>query len=206
MKFLVIMLALGVYLLNAMGAVPQQGAPPQQAFGPEYFAGSVFIQGEPAPVGTQLVACIDNCRQVYQSAILLVEESGKYSRLEVSPSDRSLVGHAITFYVVNEFGSIPAVESATFGGGLNPPFILNLTFNDPLPTPPPPPTPTPIPPPTPTPKPTATPTPTATPMPTPSLPVTGDRTAARIPTLVLALGVVAVASGLLLLLMRRRTW
>lgn len=180
-----IILVLSVSLLGMLGAVPRQGVPPQP-FYPDYFSGRVSVQGKPAPAGTQLVACVEDCVRLFQSAAVKVEREGKYANLVVNPSDQALRGRSITFYLVNEFGRIRAVETATFEAGLS--FkTLNLTFNDPVPTP--------------------TPVPTATPRPTPSLPVVGDTTVTRVPKLALGLGgVVALGSVFLLLVLRRRAF
>ena len=139
-----------------------------------------------------------------------IEASEKYNGLVVSPPGSGLVGRPISFYLINQYGRIKALQTVTYSGGHNPPYILDLTFNDPLPTAPPPPTPIPTPTPTPaptaTPRPTATPTPTLTPTPrpTPSLPVTGDRSVTQIPKLMLGLGAVVVLGSLVLLLVVRR--
>jgi hypothetical protein len=123
-----------------------------------------------------------------------VDGEGAYKTLSVNPIDRKLVGHTVTFYLVNEFGRVRAAETKRFEGGFNL-YIVDLNFNESLPTfaPTPPPTPTPPPPPPPTPTPIA-----------PALPVTGDTVVTTIPKLVLISGVVTFLGGILLLLLARR--
>ena len=63
----------------------------------------------------------------------------------MNPSDQALIGRAVSFYLVNQYGRIEAAETTDFVG-LFDFYTLDLTFNQPLPV--------------------ATPTPTATPIPT----------------------------------------
>ena len=192
---MVVTLAAGV--LSMLGAGPaQEGVPPRPS-DPEWFSGTALVRGAPAPAGSQLVACIEDCDRVFASKPAPVKEGGRYSNLAVDPKDPELVGRPISFYLVNQFGRIRAVETPAFKGSRS--FItLNLTFNQPAPTPPPPPTPTP------TATPTPTPAPSPTPLPTPSLPVPGDPRVTAIPPLALGLGAGALLGGILLLLVARR--
>jgi hypothetical protein len=183
-----------------MGVAPQQGERPPQPLFPDFFSGGVKVQGAPAPAGLTLVACIDDCAAVFQSQPVLVEAGGRYSKLEVNPTDEALIGNTISFYLVNAFGRIKAAETRKFVGVYDS-YTVDLTFREPLPVPTPTPTLTPIPTPTPVP----TPTPIPTPTPTASLPVPGDPGVTTIPRVALAAGAAAVfVGGLLLLLARRR--
>jgi len=119
--------------LVMLGAGPRQGGVPPQPFGAVFFSGAVLVQGEPAPAGASLVACIDDCAKVFESQPEQLEEGGQYKMLVVNPSDRDLVGRPVAFYLVNEFGRIKAVETRRFEGDFNT-NTLNLTFNDPIPT------------------------------------------------------------------------
>ncbi|PKB80646.1 MAG: hypothetical protein BZY88_08340 [SAR202 cluster bacterium Io17-Chloro-G9] len=177
-------------LAAAMGAGPRQDGGPPQPFFPEFYSGQVSVQGTPAPAGSELFACIDDCNSVYQSASVNIAESGNYSGLEVNPEDGALLNRTVYFYLINEFGRIQAQETGQFAG--SPTNIcpersgscltMNLSFADPIPQP--------------------TPTPTVTP--TASLPVPGDPGVTVIPKLVLAIGAAAAAAGILLLLVVRR--
>ena len=181
------------------GAGPNQVERPPQPFFQDFISGIVTVEGEPAPAGTQLIACIDDCDNVFQSKPKTLAEGGEFELLEVNPSDENLIGNVISFYLVNEFGRIRAVETRTFVGIFDF-YPIDLTFNAPLPTPPAPPTPTP----TPIPTPTLTPTLTPEPTPTAVLPVTGDPTLTAIPRLALIVGAGAAVVGAGLLLAVRR--
>ena len=112
----------------------------------------------------------------------------------------------LTFYLVNEFGRIRAVQTRPYIGVFDF-YVQDLTFVEPMPVPPPTPTPNPTPRPTPTPTPTPTLSPTPTPRPTPtaSLPIAGDPALARLPKIALMVGAVAVVLGGGLLFSSRRT-
>ena len=198
--FLAIICAVVFGAFAAMGVAPQQGERPPQPFFQDFFSGGITVQGAPAPAGLTLVACIDDCAAVFQSQPVRVEAGGRYSKLEVNPTDKALIGHPVSFYLVNQFGRIKAAETRQFVGVFDF-YTVDLTFNQPLPAPTPIPTPTlaPTPTPVPTPAPTPTPTPTAT------LPVPGDPGVTTIPRVAVAAGAAAVfVGGLLLLLSRRR--
>ena len=175
---LAIISALAVSLLGLLGAAPRQegGAPPRPFF-PDFFSGVATVQGKPAPLGAQLVACINDCQSGYQSAPVKVQAGGKFSSLTVGPQDRALLGGKITFHLVNEFGRIRAAETPIFEGSKNL-ITLTLTFSDP----------------TPTPKPTPTPAP-------PGLPMVGDSVVPLIPKLALGLGGSLTISGAILFLL-----
>ncbi len=177
--FLVVLLALSLGVLATLGATPRQGKPPQP-FGPDSFSGKATVQDSPAPRGMELFACVDDCG-VFQSSTVGIGPGGRYSQLIVNPSDRSLVGHPILFYLINPFGRIEAVVTAGFRGATDS-FTLDLSFDDPVPSP--------------------TPTPTVTP--TASLPVPGDPTVTAIPRVALLAGVAAALGGIVLLLVVRR--
>jgi hypothetical protein len=124
-------LIIGVFAM--LGATPEQegGVPPQPFFA-DYFSGQVFIQGTPAPGGVQLVACVDECN-VFKSRPVVLTAGGGFNLLEVNPENRRLRGRTITFYLVNQYGSIKAAETKVFEGAYNI-IRLNLNFSEPLPT------------------------------------------------------------------------
>lgn len=184
---------LTIVLAGAMGAGPnpQEEVPPRPFF-PEHFSGHVSL---PDADGAQLVACVDDCRETFESAPVTVASGGSYSMLTVDPEDKGVLGHVITFYLVNRWGRIRAVETVNYdglfgicGGQVGACRTLDLSFADPVPAP--------------TPTPTSTPIPTVTP--TASLPVPGDPGVTAIPKLALAVGAAAAAAGILLLLLVRR--
>ena len=167
--------------LIIVGAGPRQGNVPPQPFFPDTIFGSVTVQGTPAPINAELVACIDDCENVFESVPVLLLQNGSFSNLKVNPEDQTLVGHPIAFYLVNEYGRIQAAETITFRGG---PDIhsVRLTFSQAMPIP--------------------TPTPTLTP--TAALPATGDPVVIVIPKVVLLTGVSVVLAGLFLLCVARQ--
>ena len=219
----------GILALLLVAAAPAQEGRPPAPLEPDYYSGSVTVQGAPALEGAQLIACIDGCDS-YQSRAVTLDANGSFTWLALTPQDWDLVGDDVTFHITTIYGSIRAAETQLFIGARQT-YTVDLSFADaiptdyPTPTPPPTPTavptatpsptatpeptPTPTPAPTATPVPTATPTPTATPEPTPTaiLPVTGDTAVTRIPPVVLAAGIAALAlgAGLLLLSVRRST-
>ena len=188
--FLAAIAALTIVLAGAIGAGPRQEGSPPQPFIPEIYSGRVVVQGAPAPAGTELIACIDDCEGVYQSAPVRIAESGNYTLLEVDPEDERLLNRTVSFYLINDFGRIQALESTKFTGSLTNICLdrkgtcrtQDLSFADPMPEP--------------------TPIPTVTP--TASLPVAGDPGVTAIPKLALAIGAAAAAAGILLLLVMRR--
>ena len=90
------------------------------------------VEGSPAPEGTQLIGCVDDCGAVFQSDPVTVN-SGGYSFLLVNPADKGLVGRTVTYHLVNEFGRITAVETNRFEGDFNV-YEVDLTFDQPIPT------------------------------------------------------------------------
>jgi hypothetical protein len=173
--------------LATLGAVPAQGERPPQPFFQDFFSGRVSLQGAPAPASERLIACIDSCTTGFESQPVRVGLDGSYRGLEVNPSEEDLIGRPVTFYLVNAFGRIKAIETWTFVGVFDF-YTLDLTFTDPLPVP--------------TPTPTMPPPPTVTP--TASLPVPGDPAVTAIPRLALIIGAIAVVCGAALLLVARR--
>jgi hypothetical protein len=167
---LVFALALYFAMLVTLAASPHQDKPPQP-FGPDAFSGRVVVQNSSPPLGMKLFACIDDCL-IYKSEVVGIKEGGAYSRLVVKPTDRSLVGHSIYFYLANEFGRIQASETVDFAAATDN-FTLNLNFSDRIPVP--------------------TPLPTVTP--TASLPVPGDVAVTAIPRMALIVGAIAVVLG-----------
>jgi hypothetical protein len=128
----------------------------------------------------RLFACIDDC-STYESAAVGVKEGGAYSQLVVGPTDRTLLGHTINFFLANEFGNIQAAETVDFVGATDN-FTLDLYFKDAVPVP--------------------TPTPSITP--TASLPVSGDLTVTAIPRFALIAGAIAAVIGIGILMAARR--
>jgi len=170
-----------------VGAGPNQAERPPQPFFQDFFSGSVLLQGAPPPQGTQLIACIDGCENGFESAPYSLKADGTFDQLEVNPDNEDFVGHTITFYLVNDFGRIRALETRPYIGVFDF-YVQDLTFVDPMP----------IPQPTPLPNPTPRPTPTA------SLPVAGDPSVAQLPKIALMAGVVAVILGGGLMFVARR--
>ena len=173
-----------------LAAVPEQdqGPPPF----PMIFSGTVSIQGEEAPEGLALVACVQDCAS-YETVEVITRPGGKYSILIIGPPNAAYLEKEISFWIVTEHGRIRATQTATYR-----PTIENLTprldldFTDPVPVPPEP-TPTPTPPPTPT------------PLPTPVLPIPGDTAVPDLSLIVLLAGIVIlVAGGAVLFLVRHR--
>ena len=185
--FLVVMAAFILSALGSLAAVPTQGERPPQPFFQDFFSGTVYLQGSPAPTGTQLIACIVDCVTGFESQAIRIGPGGKYDRLEVNPSDEALIGRTVTFYLTNQFGRIKATETTSFVGVFDF-YTLVLNFNQPLPVP--------------TPTPTVTPFPTVTP--TASLPIPGDPALTAIPRLALIIGAVTLAGGTGLILLARR--
>lgn len=166
--------------LITLGADPRQGNVPPQPFFADTIFGNVSLQGYPAPKDTELVACIDDCTDVFESSPVLLSHDGSFNNLKVDPEDQTLVGHRIAFYLVNDFGRIQARETVRFEGG---PEIhsVRLTFSEAMPVP--------------------TPIPTLTP--TAALPATGDPVVIVIPKMVLVAGAIAVVGGLFLVYVTR---
>ena len=183
--FLIVALLLFAFVL--MGAGPNQDERPPQPFFQDFFSGRVLLQGSTPPEGTLLIACIDDCDTVFQSASYGLKADGSFDQLEVNPSNEALIGHTIYFYLVNEHGRVRAEESRPYIGVFDF-YVQDLTFLEPLP----------VPDPDPTPEPTPKPTPTA------SLPVAGDPAVAQVPKLALIAGGAAVVAGAGLLLAARR--
>ena len=177
--FLALALALNFAMLVTLAASPHQDKPPQP-FGPDAFSGRAVVQSGAPPLGMKLFACIDDCL-IYKSEVVGIKEGGAYSRLVVNPTDRSLVGHSIHFYLANDFGRIQALETVDFAGATDN-FTLDLNFSDTIPVP--------------------TPLPTVTP--TASLPVPGDVTVTAIPRMALIVGAIAVVLGMGILMAARR--
>ena len=160
--------------LALVGAGPRQSEVPPQPFYADYFSGLVWLQGSPAPVGTQLVACVADC-ETFQSKPVLLTDGGAFHLLEVNPPSRFLRGDLISFYLVNAHGRIQAAESVLFEGeyAIS---RLNISVDQPLPTS----------------------------LPPPLLPQVGDPVLPILPRAALALGTVLLAGGLAFLMMNRR--
>ena len=184
---LILILALTAFAVSVIGAGPGQIERPPQPFFQDFFSGSVTVQGSPAPAGTLLIACIDDCQDVFESEPYSLKADGTFDQLEVNPKSEDLVGHTITFYLVNTFGRIKAMEERPYIAVFDF-YVQDLTFDDPMPAPSP----------TPAPEPTPVPTPTA------SLPIAGDPAVTRFPKIALFIGSIAVVMGGLLLFAARR--
>ena len=167
--------------LVSLAAGPRQDGLPPQPFFPDTVSGLVTLQGKPAPASTTLVACIDDCITVFESAPSQLSQDGSFSGLMVDPEDQRLVGHQIGFYLVNEFGRIRASETVTFQGAAEM-HSVDLTFSQAMPV--------------------ATPTPTLTP--TAALPSPGDPVVTVIPRIALIAGTAALLAGVFLLYLARR--
>ena len=190
--FLIILttISLSIGAFGWLGLGPQQAERPPQPFFQDFFSGSVLVQGSPPPEGTLLVACIDGCENGFESTSYRLDADGNFDQLEVNPDNENLVGHLITFYLVNEFGRIQAVETRPYIGVFDF-YVQDLTFVDAMA----------IPQPTPLPNP---PSPTQRPTPTASLPIAGDPSVARIPEIALMTGIVIALFGASLMLIARR--
>ena len=162
------------------------------------FSGNVTIQGQQAPEGLTLVACVQDCATGWESFAYKTLADGRYRSLQVAPGNK-LVNKTITFWIVNESGRIRATETAVYAPNPNKLRVtLELDFTDPVPTPVPPTA-------TPTLTPTPTPTFTATPTRTPVPPIPGDPTVPRLSRAALIAGVAAMAAGgMILFVLRRR--
>ena len=185
--FLTVLGALLTSMFAGTGAVPSQGERPPQPFYQDFFSGRVTLQGQPAPAGLQLLACVGDCLNGFESEPIELEEGGRFTLLEVKPTNELLIGVPVSFYIVNEFGRIRAEQTKAFIGVYDS-YTLDLTFVDSLPAP--------------TPIPTITPTVTLTP--TAVLPVPGDPGVTAIPRLAMIIGAGAFAMGGVLVLLARR--
>ena len=183
--FLIPVLLLFAIVLMAAG--PSQDERPPQPFFQDFVSGRVLLQGSTPPEGTLLIACIDDCGTVFQSASYSLKADGSFDQLEVNPSSEALIGHTIYFYLVNEHGRVRAEESRPYIGVFDF-YVQDLTFVEPLPAP----------------EPDPTPEPTPRPTPTTSLPVAGDPSVALLPKWALLAGGAAVVAGAGLLLAARR--
>jgi len=190
---LILVVCVLVVSFTILGAGQSQIERPPQPFFQDFFSGSVTVQGTAPPAGTVLIACINSCDSDFESEPYSLKEGGVFDQLEVNPKNEILVGHAITFYLVNEFGRIQANEKRPYIGVFDF-YSQNLTFDGPLPKPAP----------TPVPTPNAPAASTAVPTPMASLPIAGDPSVTNLPRIALAAGGIAVAFGSVLLFAARR--
>jgi len=190
---LILVVCVLVVSFTILGAGQSQIERPPQPFFQDFFSGSVTVQGTAPPAGTVLIACINSCDSDFESEPYSLKEGGVFDQLEVNPKNEMLVGHAITFYLVNEFGRIQANEKRPYIGVFDF-YSQNLTFDGPLPKPAP----------TPVPTPNAPAASTAVPTPIASLPIAGDPSVTNLPRIALAAGGIAVAFGSVLLFAARR--
>ena len=180
----VVLLVVG---FGVIGAGPSQNDRPPQPFFQDFFSGTVTLEGGVPPVGTRLIACIGDCQSGFESEPSVLKIDGTFDQLEVNPKSEGLVGHTISFYLVNRFGRIKALEERPYIGVFDY-YVQDLTFDEPMPAPIP----------TPTPAPTAVPTPTA------SLPIAGDPAVTIIPKVALILGISGLVVGGALVVVARR--
>ena len=193
---LILVLCVLVISFTILGAGQNQIERPPQPFFQDFFSGSVTVEGIAPPAGTLLIACINSCDSDFESEPYSLKEGGVFDQLEVNPKNKILVGHTITFYLVNEFGRIQANEKRPYIGVFDF-YSQDLTFEGPLPQPDPTPVPTPTAPAAPT-------APTAVPTPMASLPIAGDPSVTKLPKIALATGGIAVTFGSVLLFAARR--
>ena len=180
-RALLYVMVLTVISFLFVASTPNQNERPPQPFFQDFFQGRVILDDSAPPAGTRLIACIGSCEVGFESEPYLLDADGSFDQLEVNPKSENLVGHTITFYLVNAFGKLKAIEERPYVGVFDF-YVQNLTFKGPMPAPMP----------TPTPSPTLIPTPTA------SLPIAGDPVVARYPYVALVLGSICVALGLIL--------
>ena len=105
-----------ILAFSMLGAGENQIERPPQPFFQDFFSGKVTVQGSAPPVGTLLIACIDDCETGFESEPYGLKSGGVFDQLEVNPNNEDLVGHTITFYLVNEFGRIQANEQRPYIG------------------------------------------------------------------------------------------
>lgn len=132
LKALAAILSVGLIALFVLGAGPRQGGVPPQPYGANFFSGVITVQGQPPPAGTQVIGCVADCGDIFESKPVLTDADGSYVALELNPVNEDLVGRIISFYLVNQFGRIAAIETRRFEGDFNI-YPLDLTFTDPLP-------------------------------------------------------------------------
>ena len=125
--------SIGLIALFFLGAAPRQDGVPPQPYGANFYSGVITVQGEAPPAGVQVVGCVADCADFFESEAVLTDADGNYVGVNLNPDDEDLVGRIITFYLVNEFGRIAATETRRFEGDFNI-YTLNLTFADPIPT------------------------------------------------------------------------
>ena len=132
LKALATLLSIGLVALFLIGAGPRQGGVPPQPYGANFYSGVVTVQGQTPPAGIQIVGCVADCAEIFESEPVLTDADGNYVAIQLNPDDEELVGRIISFYLVNEFGRISASETRRFEGDFNI-YELDLTFTDPIP-------------------------------------------------------------------------
>ena len=125
-----------VFAVQTSNSVPAQDPPPP----PVVYSGTISIEGEPAPEGLLLAACVRGCDSGWQSSedkgeAVRTGEDGTYEGLIVAPPDDSFVGEETTFWMVSDFGRIQANEIIPFSSGIPLARTLDLTFDEPVPSP-----------------------------------------------------------------------
>jgi len=132
LKVLAALSCFGLMALFLLGAGPRQGGVPPQPYGANFFSGVVTVQGQIPSAGAQIVGCVADCIEIFQSEPVQTDADGNYVALQLNPDDEELVGRIVSFFLVNEFGRIAASETRRFEGDFNI-YPLDLTFTDPIP-------------------------------------------------------------------------
>ena len=185
---LAVVLVAGIF--GWLAAAPHQAERPPQPFFQDFFSGAVRVQGQVPPDGSFLIACIDDCGSGFESEPYRLKTDGSFDQLEVNPNNEDLVGHLITFYLVNDFGRIQAVETRPYIGVFDF-YVQDLTFVDGIPVA----KPTAVP---------ATPKPTGKPTPVAALPVAGEPVVAHVPRITITAGLIVAFTGAGLMMVARR--
>ena len=108
-------------LLAALGAGPEEPRASTAADDNwQTFEGHAFADGSIVPEGISLVACLGGCELGHISQPVTVEDDGRYRNLKVAPGTASRRSRPdsdlITFWLVGEDASVPAVQSWLFTG------------------------------------------------------------------------------------------
>ena len=91
-----------VYVVTLMGlvaAAPAQGLPPN----PDILSGTVFLDGNPAPGGLVILACVedDECEPEYRGQTVITGAAGRYIALVVQQPANSDIGKKVSFFILN---------------------------------------------------------------------------------------------------------
>ena len=88
-RFIAVLALLVICALAMIGAVPLQGGVPPEPYNADYFSGRIYLGSDPAPLGTQVLAFVDDC-SVFETEIIDLNSDGDYDLLAIHPKDRSL--------------------------------------------------------------------------------------------------------------------